>query len=227
MKRHLFYLFLWMFGVTYAITLLGLIGVLHIEPGYLPGLFTAFISETAVAVIALFRGTNFFTDDDPGHESKDAHGKEIADTTTANAQAIAALKADNAKSEAEILEVAQDEINKLNAANRQLVSENAAVVKKNTSLVEANLTLKETLHCLQSVVSFRHKIGVVFKRSKETGGEWRAFCPDCGGVVADVDLGRHDARACCQNYPPCGHCFDFQEARSLAACISQIPATIH
>jgi hypothetical protein len=83
MKRHLFYTFLCMFGVTYVVTLLGILGVVHIESGYLPGLFTAFISETAVAVIALFRGTHFFTDDDKHMEQsvarlQESHRQEIA-----------------------------------------------------------------------------------------------------------------------------------------------------
>jgi len=60
MKRHLFYTFLWIFIATSALALLGVTGVIHIVDGYLGLLVTAFLTQLAAAVIAVFRAAKFF-----------------------------------------------------------------------------------------------------------------------------------------------------------------------
>jgi hypothetical protein len=65
MKRHLFYTFLGIFAATAIITLLGIMGVLQIREGYLTSLVATLLIESAGAVIALFRGAEFFTESPP------------------------------------------------------------------------------------------------------------------------------------------------------------------
>jgi hypothetical protein len=105
-----------------------------------------------------------------------------------------------------------------------LKDENAALVKKDTALIEENLLLKEKLSPLQTVHVFRHKTGIVFKRSIETGNQWRAFCPNCEKPMVDVDLGYENARACCiAPSPPCGRCFPLPRGRNLEDLAREIP----
>jgi len=68
MKRHLFYTFLSIFVVTTIITLLGVIGVLRISQGHLTMLLSAFLVELAGALVALFRRTEFFAEDEHTRE---------------------------------------------------------------------------------------------------------------------------------------------------------------
>ncbi len=60
MKRHLFYTFLTIFGLTAIVTLLGITKQIPIDDFYLKGLFGAFIIELGGAVIALYRNADFF-----------------------------------------------------------------------------------------------------------------------------------------------------------------------
>jgi hypothetical protein len=69
MKRHLFYTFLWIFGITSIITLLGVIGVIKISDGYLSALVSAFLIESAGAVVAIFKRADFFSDDTSRNEN--------------------------------------------------------------------------------------------------------------------------------------------------------------
>lgn len=62
----LYYTFIIIFIVTAALTLLGVVGVLHIEGAYLNALVGVFILESGSAVIALFKRTNFFETRDTG-----------------------------------------------------------------------------------------------------------------------------------------------------------------
>src|SRR5436189_27513 len=82
MKRHLFYTFLVIFVATTIVTLLGLIGLIHIPGGYLTGLVSAFLVELAGAVVAIFRRADFFTDEDQKHaeelkRTREQHQDEI------------------------------------------------------------------------------------------------------------------------------------------------------
>ena len=100
-----------------------------------------------------------------------------------------------------------------------------ATVQKSENLValEARYHAAEAkLAELQKEEVFRHKTGVVFKRSRETRNEWRPFCPLCGGPVHDVDLGLPNARACCHDDRHCGRCFDLPPAKSLAMLASEL-----
>jgi hypothetical protein len=63
MKAHLFYTFLFIFAATALITLLGVTGVVPIQEGYLTALVAAFLIELAGAVIAIFKGADFFASD--------------------------------------------------------------------------------------------------------------------------------------------------------------------
>jgi len=65
MKPHLFYTFLTIFAATAVVTLLALTGVVTVVDGYLGWLVSAFLVESAGAVIALFRGAKFF-EEPPG-----------------------------------------------------------------------------------------------------------------------------------------------------------------
>ncbi len=59
-KQTLFWLFVGIFAVTAAITLLGITGVIkNIKEKYLNTLFTALILEVVAAVVLLFQGFNF------------------------------------------------------------------------------------------------------------------------------------------------------------------------
>lgn len=60
MKKHLFYTFLVIFIATAIVTLLGITGIIDIKEGYLTPLVAAFLIELGGAVIAIFKGTNFF-----------------------------------------------------------------------------------------------------------------------------------------------------------------------
>ena len=60
MKTHLFYTFLVIFAATAVVTLLGVTGVIAIQDGYLTALVGAFLIELAGAVIAIFKGADFF-----------------------------------------------------------------------------------------------------------------------------------------------------------------------
>jgi hypothetical protein len=64
MKKHLFYTFLLIFAVTAAITVLGLVHAIDIADGYLKVLVAAFLIESAAALVAVFRGAEFFKDED-------------------------------------------------------------------------------------------------------------------------------------------------------------------
>lgn len=63
MKKTLFYTFISVFGATALITLLGLINAITIAPEYLEKLFYLLIAETVVPVIALFKKTSFFEEE--------------------------------------------------------------------------------------------------------------------------------------------------------------------
>ena len=67
MKKHLFYTFLAIFVATAVVTLLGVTGVIHVSDGPLTALITAFLVESAGAVVAIFRKADFFTDNDEQH----------------------------------------------------------------------------------------------------------------------------------------------------------------
>jgi hypothetical protein len=60
LKAHLFYTFLVIFAATSVVTLLGVTSVITIREGYLTALVTAFLIELAGAVIAIFKGADFF-----------------------------------------------------------------------------------------------------------------------------------------------------------------------
>ena len=64
MKRHLFYTFLVIFGITSIVTLLGVIGVIKISDGYLWALVSAFLIESAGAVVTIFKRADFFSEAD-------------------------------------------------------------------------------------------------------------------------------------------------------------------
>lgn len=59
--------FLAIFVVTAVVTLAGIIGIAKISGGYLTALVTAFLIESAGAVVAIFRKADFFTDDEKQH----------------------------------------------------------------------------------------------------------------------------------------------------------------
>jgi septal ring factor EnvC (AmiA/AmiB activator) len=67
MKKHLFYTFLAIFVVTTIVTLAGIVGAAHISGGYLTALVSAFLIESAGAVVAIFRQADFFIDDEKKH----------------------------------------------------------------------------------------------------------------------------------------------------------------
>ena len=66
MKAHLFYTFLVIFAATAVVTLLGVTGVIAIQDRYLATLMGAFLIELTGAVIAIFKGANFFVSDKSG-----------------------------------------------------------------------------------------------------------------------------------------------------------------
>jgi hypothetical protein len=63
MRRHLFYAFLWMWGITAIITVLGLLELVKIREGYFAPLFGLFVTESAGAVVAVFKRAFFVGDD--------------------------------------------------------------------------------------------------------------------------------------------------------------------
>jgi len=69
MKKHLFYTFLVIFVATAIVTLLGVTGVVRVPSGYLTALITAFLVESAGAVVAIFRGADFFSEDEHKYAS--------------------------------------------------------------------------------------------------------------------------------------------------------------
>ena len=79
MKRHLFYTFLWIFGITSLVTLLGVVGVIKIADGYLWALLSAFLVESAGAVVAIFKRADFLIDDAPRDEISSGIQKAQAD----------------------------------------------------------------------------------------------------------------------------------------------------
>ncbi len=95
MKKHLFYTFLAIFAATAVITLLGITGVLRIERAYLTTLLTASLVELAAALIAIFRRTEFFTDDEQKHVAVLARMREE------HADAITRLQQEHAQRESE------------------------------------------------------------------------------------------------------------------------------
>jgi hypothetical protein len=95
MKRHLFYTFLGVFGLTSLVTLMGVTGVIHIADGYLTPLVGAFLLELAGAVIAVFRRAEFFTDD----EQKNAQA--LAQLREQHAEVMAGLQKKQAQREQE------------------------------------------------------------------------------------------------------------------------------
>jgi len=82
MKRHLFYLFLLIFAATAIVTLLGITGMITISTGYLSALLSAFLIESAAAVVALFARTDFYSKEDDRIHSEAilALQKEHSDT---------------------------------------------------------------------------------------------------------------------------------------------------
>ncbi len=60
MKQALFYMFLFVFGATAVVTLLGITQLLQIQEGYLDQLFYLLIAESIAPVIVLFKKTDFF-----------------------------------------------------------------------------------------------------------------------------------------------------------------------
>ncbi len=62
MKKALFYTFLFVFGFTAIITLLGIIKVIQIDDEYQKKLFYALLVESVAPVVALFKKTEFFTE---------------------------------------------------------------------------------------------------------------------------------------------------------------------
>jgi len=96
MKRHLFYTFLWIFGITSIVTLLGVTGVIKIADGYLWALVSAFLVESAGAVVAIFKRAEFFSDE-PGSgdlmaQAERRHAAEIAQLKSEHAAEIYRLK---------------------------------------------------------------------------------------------------------------------------------------
>ena len=63
MKKALFYTFLLVFFLTACVTLLGIIKILTIDEKYLTKIFYALVVESIIAVFALFKKTDFFSDD--------------------------------------------------------------------------------------------------------------------------------------------------------------------
>lgn len=94
MKKNFFYVFLWIFAITALVTLLGVSGIVKIDPTYLNYLFGSLLLELVATMIALFRSTKFFeeslqTNIDEYIPSKDAarilmtllHHQQKLDTT--------------------------------------------------------------------------------------------------------------------------------------------------
>lgn len=92
MKTHLFYLFLAIYVITVALTLLGITGVLPIKDGYLMPLVTAFLIELAGAVVTIFRSADFFSSESdtrsrPSNENEiQSHAAEMNRIQKENAQ---------------------------------------------------------------------------------------------------------------------------------------------
>lgn len=181
MKRHLFYTFLYMFIATCVVTLLGATHVISMDEWCLKSLLVAFLLALAGAVVALFKGAKFFADDDkPAQQAlaqlQKAHQNEIAERDRKEAQG----QAKHAQAVSQIKGAADEEINRLDAANRQLVSKNAALIENNKQLVSDNAILNTKLDDIQKVEFFEHELGLKFKRSRETDNEWRLVCQRCG-----------------------------------------------
>jgi hypothetical protein len=66
MKKTLFYTFVFVFGATATVTLLGLTPFLEVKEPYLERLFMLLVAEAVAPVIALFRKTDFFGDEGSG-----------------------------------------------------------------------------------------------------------------------------------------------------------------
>jgi hypothetical protein len=66
MKKTLFYTFIFIFFITAIITLAGITPALTVKEPYLERLFMLLIAEAIVPVIALFRKTDFFNDNENG-----------------------------------------------------------------------------------------------------------------------------------------------------------------
>ena len=92
-KNILFYTFLIIFILTAIITLLGVLELIKIKPGYLNTLFTVLIIELVAAVIALFRKTDFFTDDIPPGINK-PHAQSQRPHNSTNEMPVASPKCD-------------------------------------------------------------------------------------------------------------------------------------
>ncbi len=75
MKKHLFYTFLFIYLITALVTLSSLIGIIKIDDKYLSQLVPALLVETAVAIIGLFKKTNFF--EDPKEQIEEYKKKEV------------------------------------------------------------------------------------------------------------------------------------------------------
>jgi hypothetical protein len=71
MKRHLFYTFLIVFGLTAVITILGILNVVTIGEFYLKGLFSALLIELVGAVVGIYRKTDFFNQTDSAMRDRD------------------------------------------------------------------------------------------------------------------------------------------------------------
>ncbi|MDZ4202067.1 MAG: class I SAM-dependent methyltransferase [Gallionella sp.] len=65
MKKHLFYAFLLVFLVTATMTLMGVVKIISIDEFYLRGLFGSLLLELIGAILALFKRTDFFSEDTP------------------------------------------------------------------------------------------------------------------------------------------------------------------
>ncbi|MFC1889131.1 hypothetical protein ACFL4G_05175 [Thermodesulfobacteriota bacterium] len=86
MKRHLFYTFLVVFVVTAVVALLGVTRVVSIEGKYLWPLLSALIIESACAVIALFKGTVFFSPGTDVQDHESNHASQVANQGPADGE---------------------------------------------------------------------------------------------------------------------------------------------
>jgi hypothetical protein len=81
MKTHLFYSFLAIYLITAALALIGITGILSIRDGYLAPLMSAFLIESAGAVVAVFRRADFFSPEPSAnleHTNRKAAQKAVA-----------------------------------------------------------------------------------------------------------------------------------------------------
>ena len=84
---------------------------------------------------------------------------------------------------------AAEEINELETENQKLAESNMKLISEKEAL---NSKLAE----LQKVEFYEHDLGLKFKRSAETGNEWRLVCQKCGRQAV-INYNRDFAIACC------------------------------